>query len=155
MTNPTELHEKALTFSLSYLSLRPRSEKELHDYLVKKNISIEVIESVLDRLKEGGHVDDRKFVHWWCEQRRHFRNKSSFVIKQELFRKGINKSIIDEEMEESLDEDFEHAKAVYEKNARRYSKYTGREFEQKMGAYLARKGFSWDIIRKVIDQSED
>ena len=62
--------EKFYKASIRFLSFRPRSEKELSDYLTKKKCddltSKRIIES---RLKKINLLDDEEFAKWWIEQR--------------------------------------------------------------------------------------
>jgi regulatory protein len=69
--------------TLEYAMLRPRSVKEIRDYLWKKTlttkyksrktgeikdkpgISKEITERVLERVQQKGYVNDEQFTRWW------------------------------------------------------------------------------------------
>lgn len=76
-------------------------------------------------------------------------------MEQLLFRKGYSSEISQlatEQIEETNeDEEFESLKYQAEKLERKYSKYNGYEYEQKMKQALYRKGFSMDVITKYIE----
>ena len=76
-------------------------------------------------------------------------------IEQLLFRKGYNSEIsqqaIEQISETNEDEEFESLTYQAEKLERKYSKYNGYEYEQKMKQALYRKGFSMDVITKYLE----
>jgi len=100
-----KLMEKALHF----LSFRPRSGREISDHLRKKfrvsdfgfRISVDqVIDTVIDRLKRLGYVNDEEFSRWWIEQRQTHNPRGARLIRSELFQKGISQEIIDQVLPE-------------------------------------------------------
>ncbi|MEK3988987.1 MULTISPECIES: recombination regulator RecX [Robertmurraya] len=76
-------------------------------------------------------------------------------IDQLLFRKGYNSQVNQvalEQIEETSDnEEMESLRYQAEKLERKYSKYTGYEYEQKMKQALYRKGFSIDTITQYLE----
>jgi regulatory protein len=80
-------------------------------------------------------------------------------IEQLLLRKGYPLDVIQIALSEALtdkkpDEEMEAIKYQGEKAHRKYCKYNGFEYEQKMKQALYRKGFSMDIIEKYIAEIE-
>lgn len=146
-----ELFEKAYTKALKFLTIRPRSKKEVTDYLKKKGFETIIIEKVLELLEKQKFLNDTEFVKWWIEQRQTFKQKGKFVIKQELLVKGIDKDIIESTLNESPD-DSEIAQVFFEKHRKKFDKYKGLEFKKKVYDFLSRRGYSWDIIEKIIDK---
>jgi regulatory protein len=151
--------EKYLNKALHFLSFRPRSEKEVRDSLLKKDAPEEIIERVIARLKEHKFVRDEDFAKWFIENRLRFRPKSINIIKLELKQKGIERDIIDSAILEIQNSDvvdvevndLDSAKKLV---AKRIEKYQGQDKQviyQKLGSYLARRGFNWDTIKKSID----
>ncbi|WP_342429931.1 recombination regulator RecX [Neobacillus sp. FSL H8-0543] len=73
-----------------------------------------------------------------------------------LLRKGypfdiINIAVQEAEMDKDIDEEMEAIKYQGEKAHRKFSGYTGYEYEQKMKQTLFRKGFSMELIEKFIE----
>ena len=147
----SDLYKKYLDTALHFLSFRPRSEKEVRDNLIKKKAPMEIIEQVITRLKVHRFVNDEEFVRWWIEQRSKFRPKGMRIIKLELKHIIENAMVPQETDEPSSDNDLVMAKKIVEKKLPKYKGMEKREIYQKLGAYLARKGFDWDTIKKVID----
>lgn len=145
-----KLMEKALRF----LSFRPRSEREVKDHLKKKSqlSSDEIIDGVLSRLKHLGYINDLEFVRWWIEQRQAHSPRGAQLIKSELYQKGIAQEIVDQVLPEDEKGEVEQALKTAKKKLRAYQKLDSREFKQKMGQYLARKGFDWETIKEALNR---
>lgn len=141
---------------LKLISLRPRSEKEIIDYLRKKNAGENEINLVIKKLKELGLVNDINFVNWWFEQRFFLKPKSLRAIKIELLNKGIKRQIIDEVLrEKGLNIDFEIACKLAKKFIKRNKKLPSVKIKEKLSNFLFQRGFDWEIIKKIIDENEN
>lgn len=151
--NIDENYEKALNQSLKFLSFRQRSEKEVNQFLSGKKVDEITISKVINKLKEQKFLDDFEFAKWWIEQRQTFNVKSKFIIKNELLQKGVSKDVIEGLLEKSTD-DYQAALLTFEKGKHKFKNYSGREFFNKTSAFLQRKGFSWETIKKVLKQQE-
>ena len=150
--------EKYLNKALHFLSFRPRSEKEIRDKLLSNKAPEEIVERVITSLKEHKFLNDEDFARWFIEQRLRFRPKSLNFIKLELKQKGIDSEIIDEAIsslnkdeDSALQNDLESAKKLVEKKFDKYKHLSKQETYQKLGAYLARRGFDWNTIKRSID----
>lgn len=145
--------QKYLDKVLRFISLRPRSEKEVKDYLKRKlaqrKTTAFLVEKILARLKELGVLNDREFALWWLEQRSTFRPRGKFALKAELRQKGIDNKVIREVLEQELDE-VKLAKKAIQKKLKIYKRLSAQERYQKLSALLSRRGFSWETIRKVL-----
>jgi len=150
-----ELREKLLQKCYRYLSARNRSEKEMRDYLKKKiqrfklDNPEELIEKIIQELKEKNLIDDKKFINWWVEQRSYFKPKGLFVLKQELLQKGINRDLINQVLEENKIDELELAKTALRKKARVLKGLKKEERYQKAISFLMRRGFSFETANKV------
>ncbi len=145
-----DAQERAYQRALRYLSYRPRSEAELRAYLTKHGVTPSIIQGVLARLRELGLVDDAAFARAWVENRGTFRPRGRRALRAELRQKGLPSALI----EAALAEVDEPALALRagEKALRRYGRLPWPAFREKMGAYLARRGFAYDTIRQVLPQ---
>ena len=150
-----KLMEKALRF----LSFRPRSESETRQHLRRKLPkraidtvdTADTIDTVVNRLKHLGYVNDLEFTKWWVEQRQTHRPRGARLIRSELFQKGIAQEVIDEVLPEDEEGEVERALKTARKKLRSYKNLKPREFKQKMGQYLARRGFDWEVIKQILD----
>ena len=148
--------EKFYKAAVLFLSFRPRSEKELRDYLVKKKCDDLISERIIQSLKRDKFINDQEFIRWWVEQRTILKPKASRVIKYELKQKGINRELIESffENDQVSPSDFDNAVKLAEKKLRTIHDQTDRrKVQEKLGRFLASKGFDWDTIKAAIDRS--
>lgn len=135
---------------LRFVMVRPRSEKEVTDYFRRKKVHESMHEKLLEKLKHLELLGDEKFAKWWIDQRANFKPKPKRVLIQELRIKGINKEIIDKVLGEEVVDEEKMVRELIEKRAYKWKGLEPRIARQKMSQYLARKGFSWDVIEKVV-----
>jgi regulatory protein len=156
--------ERLLNKSLKFLSFRPRTEKEVREYLLRKgklkdieNSDVEgeqykkSVEKVIDKLKKLKQINDREFAEWLLEQRSKFRQRGNRLIKIELLQKGVDKKIIEELPFKDKTGEEELAMKAASKKYPSYKKLNQKDSKIKMSQYLARRGFSWDVIKKTVD----
>jgi len=152
MDNFAKFYKKALNF----LSFRPRSEKELRDYLKKKKCDELTSQRIIENLKDHKFLNDEEFARWWVEQRALIKPKAARIIKMELKQKGIDNDLIGQILKDGKESDLEKAKKLAEKRMPRYSKIEEKtKVYEKLGRFLISKGFDYDIIKQVIDQIFD
>lgn len=150
--------EKFYNKALKFLSYRPRSEKEIREKLISKKAPEIIIKKVITKLREQNFVNDDEFTRWWIEQRSTFKPRSLRLIKLELKRKGISEEQIESEIlnhESGIKTDLDQAKKLVEKRITRFRNKFGMTREkiyQKLGRFLASKGFDWDTIKQAIDE---
>lgn len=135
---------------LSFISLRPRSEKEIDTWLYKKRVDEKVKLKIKNRIKDYNLLDDKAFARWWIGQRFTFKKKSLLEIKSELKGKGIPEKIYNPVLKEF---DFDEEKTATELLLQRQYKWGKlKEVEKKvkMTNFLLRKGFGYSIVREVV-----
>lgn len=158
--------------SLNYVMVRPRSHKELTDYLKRKYLYpkakayrtkagemklkkvdvdkervAQLVDRVITRLEEKGYIDDEAFAKAWVRSRLEIKKASIKKIRYELVQKGVHSSIIEVVLSDLDDEETENLKAVIVKK-RKLAKY---QDNTKLIQYLMRQGFKYDDIKKEID----
>lgn len=141
-------NEVAYQKALDFLSYRARSQEEVSKYLKDREFSSELIESTLVRLQNSGLLDDRRFAQEWVENRREYRPRSRRALVYELKQKGISDAVIHAAVDD-LDEE-EMAYRAAQKKADRLKSLEWPEFRQKLYAYLARRGFSYETSATVL-----
>jgi regulatory protein len=169
--------EKFYKASIRFLSFRPRSEKELTDYLTKKTsfatsyakaskvkkasegqekLRLQLlINSIIESLKKDKFINDEEFVKWWIEQRTLIKPKAWRIIKSELKMKGISREAIEEIQESDFknENDKNSALKLAEKKLRTIHDQSNKfKTREKLSRYLAGKGFDWDIVKEAIDR---
>lgn len=152
-----EVFEKKYNKTLRFLSFRPRSKKEIIDFLrrprgrKKNRLDDETIQKILNKLKNQGLVDDREFARWWIEQRTGLKPRGWRVIKMELKQKGISDELITN-YKLLITNEVELAKKALEKKVSSYRYLPRQEAYRKLSQFLARRGFDWETIKKAVDE---
>lgn len=150
--------QSLLNYAYFYLKFRPRTVKEVRDYLYKKtekrHWSRDLVEQAIKDLEERGLVNDKEFVRWFVDQRNRGKPKGGFVLKGELLRLGIEKELIDLYLLENPLEEEDLAFRALKSKWQRFKKLSHEERFGKAAAFLTRRGFSFDIIRKSIEKIE-
>ena len=160
---------KAYQRTLEWVLVRPRSVRELKDYLKrseykkemeerkkewqakddvrkKKRIQREKVDYsdiVMKRIIERGYVDDKKFAEWYVQNRFVKKGVSKKRLEMELAGKGVSGDIINEAID-GRDDEEEIRKVVLKKRA----KYD----DEKLIQYLCRQGFSYELAKKVVKE---
>lgn len=132
-----------------FLSLRPRSEKEIANYLKRKKIPSKVSSKILKILKKEKLIDDKYFASWWIEQRINFRPKGKIALIKELKIKGVSPEIINQAV--SKLNEVELAKKLLLKKKSKFKNLPPPKFLQKVFMLLSTYGFRRETIRKIIE----
>lgn len=148
---------KVYARALEYCLMRPHSSREVRDYLyrktrdtrtktgeTKKGVAPEITERVFERLIEKGYIDDEKFTRYWVENRSLTKGASQRKLQAELQAKGVDRTIIEQQLTASSRSDDDELAKVIAKKRNRYPD------DQKFMQYLARQGFSYDDIKQAL-----
>jgi regulatory protein len=161
-----ELKSRFLQRAMSYISRGIKTEFQMRRYL--KTLSIkkkgswfvdirddqlqEIFDEVINKLKEYGYLDDEEFAFQFISSRIKNRPRGKRVLILELMSKGVNKELAEKKVNELVEDEYDVLKRVYEK------KYKGDKItirDNKKIDFLKRKGFDWDLIKRLIeDESE-
>ncbi|NIM04721.1 MAG: recombination regulator RecX [Armatimonadetes bacterium] len=156
----TEAFGRAKTACLRLLSIRARSRAELQERLKKKGFSAGTIRSVLAELRRMGLVNDKEFARVWVESRLRSKPAGAAALRWGLQRHGVSEKIAAAAVKDAIGEEDELSLAlelgrdrlrrirVEKQSSKSYSK---REFER-VGRFLAGRGFPYAIVRQVINK---
>lgn len=137
-------HEAALL----YLSYRPRSESEVKVRLQRRGFGGEHVEAVIARLKERGLVDDEAFARFWTDNRASFNPRSRRLTRWELRRKGVAGEVIDRVVDDLDDAESAYRSAL--SKARQWPRSDHDLFRRRLGEYLRRRGFGYEVIKSTV-----
>ena len=143
-------HQRCLNAAIRYLGYRPRSESEVRQRLQRKGFDTDCIEKALTRLKEQGLVDDAAFARFWTDNRESFSPRSRWLTRLELQRKGLDSGTIEAVISEVDDEQAAYRAALVK--ARRLPASDYQLFRRRLGEYLKRRGFGYEIIKETIEK---
>ncbi len=114
-------------------------------------ITPEMIQEVVSRLESQNYINDQDFTRYFIENRHQNKGISTKRLIQELKIKGIDSDIIEQVMFDQSTGNFLRDEEVeIEKMIKKQLRKTSDR--QKIIAYLARQGFSYDLIKAKLDQ---
>ena len=147
-----EIYMKAKNKALNILSKSSQSEKQIRQKL-SKDFEEHTIDRVIEFLQKYKFVDDEDLANRIVNTNVNLNKYGKNKIKQNLYNKGIDKSIIEQAMNEiDSDKEFENALYLGKKRYDRLKNEDPRKAYQKIGNHLAYKGFNYDIIKKVLNR---
>lgn len=157
----TELLKKDIVYksyllAINFLSYRMRSRKEIHDYLLQKEVEPEHISMILDRLSNENLIDDRQFAEMFVRTRMNTSSKGPMIIKKELMEKGVAPKLAEEAIQlYTYEAQYKKVIKLVQKKLQQKRKDSFRKQLQNVQGTLQQKGFSQDIIQTVLDESRD
>lgn len=156
-----EEYQKIYDYALRLLSYRARSIAEVKKKLVvfakKRSIEESFIGKIIADLTTQKLLDDTAFARWWIEQRNTFRPKGVRALQIELRQKGIEKEIIDTVLGKSPDSTKQELELAKNLIKRKFpsAHLEKEEVRKKIAGFLTRRGFSWDVVRSVVDSGSE
>ena len=150
-----ESGDKAYLAALRFLEARPRSIAEVRARLGRKDYAPEAIDAAIMRLAELELLDDAAFARYWVENRQANRPRGTGALRDELRRKGIDADVTAEVLNDDTLTGDEAASAwgLARGALRKYAGSRDRNaFTRRMGSYLQRRGYTFEIIRPIVDQ---
>ena len=138
--------------ALRLLEHRPRAEEEIRRKLSGKGISDEAIQQVIERLRRNNLVNDDQFAQAWVENRSTFRPRSRKALQYEMRQKGVPAAAIEQALANLDIDEEELAYQAALKQSRRLTHLEKNDFQRKLSAFLARRGFSYETVKPVVEK---
>jgi regulatory protein len=145
-------NESAYDTAVRYLGPRPRSVLEVRRHLAKKRYDEHEVAEAIGRLRDRGYVDDSAFARYWLEQRDRYRPKGPYALRSELRAKGVTGDVIDSALAHATAgrDEADSALAAIQPRLARWRELSERERKAKAQAFLAQRGFSFEVIEDVL-----
>jgi regulatory protein len=147
-----EMYIKAKNKALNILAKADQSEKKIKQKL-STDFEDDIIDMVIEFLKKNKFIDDDLLAHKIVNTNVNLNRCGKNKIKQNLYNKGIDKESIDEAIAD-IDNDVEFENALY-LGKKRYDRVKNEDkikIYQKISQHLSYKGFSYDIIKRVLNK---
>ncbi len=141
--------------AVDFLATRPRSLAEIRRHLRGKRYDDEAIEGAIDKLRAQRYVNDLDFAKYWIEQRSRFRPKGDRALVSELTNKGVTRETINIALGEMpAESEADRARRAIGRSITRWQVLEPAERKRKIHAFLAARGFDYDVIEEVITAPE-
>ena len=134
-----------LNMCLKYISSKLKTEKQIKDYLYKKEYHKSAVEKILEKLKEYNVVNDEIYAETYAKSNANF---SKNKIKQKLMSVGVKSDITENATQEVNDE------ISCLKHAEKYmrNKVADKQTIEKLIRRLQGMGYNWDTIKHVLNK---
>ncbi|MBS9338857.1 recombination regulator RecX [Fructobacillus sp. M2-14] len=144
--------DQGLKVALNFLSPALRTEKQVRERLLKKEIDPKVIDPVVDYLKEQQLLSDATYAKAYVNTKQVFTPKGPRAIFMDLKKAGVKEEYIEDALVEYSEESqLEVATKMAEKMARTHKRDSTRTRQQKTAQGLVQKGFSLEIASRAIN----
>lgn len=137
------------------LTNRAKSAQELRRKLREYKYEPEAIEWAIERLAGLGVLNDAEYARMVVRSQLSRKPAGRRLLSGKLREKGIEQSIIDTVLDEALEDrdPIEDARKLAGQAARSISdRHEARVRKRRITGRLARRGFDFDVIRKVVDE---
>ena len=141
----------ALNTCAKYVTGALKTEKQVRDYLKKKDFEDEIISHVLDKLTEYKYIDDKAYVSAYVASYKSKYGKNKLI--HNLRTKGVSQDLIDDYYDYLEDCDIEDDTCynIATKKARNMDLSDIKNI-QKLNRFLVSRGFDFDEISNVINR---
>lgn len=144
---------KAFNKALGYLSFQMRSEYEVKKKLLDAGHGEAVVMEAIHKLEKLGFLNDESYSKALLETKKRTMKKGPRAIRQDMQKKGIDKSLQDKVLNSySHEEQVALALDLAQKEVRGGSRKTPVQLKQKIQDQLMRKGYSFSVVSEVLEQ---
>lgn len=143
---------KAVNAAMNLLARRPRSEREIRDRLKQKGYPPETIDAAIAKLEGWRYLDDEAFARYWVENREANKPRGRRLLEQELRLKGVDRETIRQMIDETDLDEASAALSIGRNRLRTYGKLEPEVARRRLGAFLVRRGYGYDVVKPVLDQ---
>ena len=136
--------------TLKYIDYKPRTEKEVIDYLEEHNATSTNIKNIVKKLKDINFIDDDRYARIFIEEEiRH--QKGPNAIKHVLLTKGIDEVTITKYLSEyGYDLLFENALDMANKTLKTVIGLPVSKQKESVYTRLYRMGYDYSIINQIL-----
>lgn len=146
---------KANNYALKLLSYRSKTSKEILKKMREKGYDQVTINNSVGFLEKLGYVNDRQYALNFVREKVNIQKLGRKRLEFELFKKGIDQDIVNDVISELVDTNEEYRRALEIGLKKLNSSYKNDDKQaqyRKLGGYLQRKGYNYDVVKKVLDE---
>lgn len=142
--------ERTMNRAVKLLAAKPRSIGELRERLLEKMwTNEEIVDRVIDKLKEYNYLDDEQFAQSLALSKLRQKPQGKRRLQQSMSQKKLDKEVVEQAIRSAFEKmpETELIDAAIEKRLRLKGKPESREDTKKFYDHLLRQGFGFDLIR--------
>ena len=140
--------------ALHYIDFKPRTKKEVYNYLLNLDVDEKSINAIMQKLIKIKYLDDERYVQSYIVEFIR-KSKGRLYILQHLSNKGIDQNLIQKYLNDySFDEEKNNALKISNKFIPSIQKNPIKKQKMQITNKLLQEGYSFDIINYVLDKIE-
>mgnify|MGYP004546406605 FL=1 len=147
LNNYQDIYNKVI----KYIGIRLRSKKEITDYLKKMDLSIEVIDDILNKLIINKYIDDERFSQAYIKDKYNFSNNGPYKIINELVKLGIDKDMAYTYTFDIITNEEEKINKLINKYVKSDKKHDWYYLRNKIYNNLINLGYSKEIVISILN----
>lgn len=142
---------KATEAALRLLTVRPRAEREIRDRLRQKGFGAAAIDGTVAKLEGWRYLDDAEFARTWVANREANQPRGRRLLEQELRQKGVEREVVRDTIAAADLDEAQTALDLGRAKLRSYASLDPAVARRRLGSYLARRGYGYDIVRPTLE----
>lgn len=147
-----EEQNKVLNHAFNILSYAQNSKKDIYRKLMRKGYEEEFVLKAIDYCEEKNYINDRLYAESFIKDKINLNKYGQNKIRYDLISKGVSKDIIDEVLDMNPVDEYERAFELANKKIKSYKNDDKNAIYRKLGGFLQRRGYTYDIVSKVLRQ---
>ena len=151
--DPDKARKRVFERAGRLLAAKPRSVAELRERLLEGRGATEaIVDSVVERLREYGYLDDARFAHSYASLRVQQRPIGRQRLQRDLWLKKIDKQTADTALDQVFADtpETEMIDRAIAKRVRLRGKPTNRAEAKKLFDHLLRQGFAFELVSEKV-----
>ena len=140
--------------ALRFRSYRPRSTKEVVEYLQRQGFDDPIVRQAVLYLTENKLLNDEEFARMLCRDKLNLKPVGKSSMKQLLFKKGIDRNIVERLLAEYYTGETEQVMALKEaeRKYKRVSSLPPLMKKKRIYEHLVRRGYDSSLSLKIASQ---
>lgn len=148
-------YQKVYDMALKYIMVRLRSVNEIKVYLKKKNISLDIIEDVVEKLIKKNFLNDDNFTKAFIQDKLSFTSMGKYKLINELNILKVDNDIIDKYVNDISDDVWcERIDKLINKYLKSKHKYSGNVLKNRIYMYLVNLGYDKSLVISILNNYE-
>ena len=141
--------------ALKYINIKMRCEKEIREYLKKKNIEEHLINDTIIKLKNNGYINDRLYTKSFISDKIRLNKEGLNKIRNELIKLDIDKDIIEDEISKIDNIDInDNLEKLIDKKINSNKSYAGDVLKMRLLNEFISKGYNKEDILNILDKKD-
>jgi regulatory protein len=143
----------ALRQALDALAGRDRTETELRRRLSSRQFPQPIIATVLERLRDKGLIDDRRYAREYVRTQSARRGLGPAALRARLAQLGTASAAVGEALAEELPDEQQEtiAETLARKRLHRLRQANGEDVRPRLYQFILRRGFDHNLAARVVD----